>query len=405
MKVKINKGTARGTVSAPPSKSMAHRLLICAGLSKGTSIIRGISKSEDVKATMTCLSAIGAKCSLDGDTVTVTGSDISSISPAQPLECNESGSTLRFFVPVCLASGNTAVLTGKGRLMSRPMSVYENICKERNLTFIQDDKGLILKGPLTSGDFRVPGNISSQFISGLLFALPVLKGDSTIKILPPIESRPYIDMTLSALRTFGIEAGWKDESTLTVKGNQSYVPCDTSVEGDYSNAAFFSALNVLGGDVTIDNLPEDSLQGDKVFDKMKKQLCIGTPTLDISACPDLGPILFALASCKNGGIFSGTARLKIKESDRGQSMADELKKFGVSVSIAEDEIIIYPAEFHAPFEELSGHNDHRIVMSMAVLLTQTGGVIDGAEAVAKSYPSFFDDLSRLGIEVDKIETR
>lgn len=403
MKIKITKGKPEGTVAAPPSKSMAHRLLICAGLSEGTSTIKGIAPSEDITATLSCLKAIGAKWEMKADTCTITGVKTCDISPSETLNCNESGSTLRFLIPVLLASGKNTMMTGKERLMQRPLNVYETLCAENNLTFERDNSSLILKGPLKSGNFKLPGNVSSQFISGLLFALPTLSGDSTIKILPPIESRPYIDMTISALKQFGVAVDWKDENTITVKGDQLYKAQDAVVEGDYSNAAFFDAMNNLGGNIEIENLKPESLQGDKVFGKLFRQLSIGTPTINISACPDLGPVLFAVSACKNGGVFTGTARLKIKESDRGACMAEELKKFGVSVNVSDDEIIIYPAEFHAPKEELCGHNDHRIVMSMAVMSTVTGGIIDGAEAVAKSYPAFFDDLKALGIEVEEIE--
>ncbi|MGN1081192.1 MAG: 3-phosphoshikimate 1-carboxyvinyltransferase, partial [Acutalibacteraceae bacterium] len=240
------------------------------------------------------------------------------------------------------------------------------------------------------------------FISGLLFALPLLCGDSKICITPPIESRSYIDMTISALKSFNVEAVWQDENTIFVRGNQSYDANEVFVEGDYSNAAFFEALNIFGGSVEIGNLSPDSIQGDRVYSRYFEQLKRGTPTLHISDCPDLGPVLFAVASAKNGGVFSGTKRLKIKESDRGEAMAAELRKFGVSVTVYDDEIVVYPADFHAPDAELDGHNDHRIVMSEAVLLTLTGGVIDGAEAAAKSFPDFFERLSYLGIEVEKI---
>ena len=210
-------------------------------------------------------------------------------------------------------------------------------------------------------------------------------------------------MTMAALAQFGVETVWQDENTIYIKGNQKYSADEAYVEGDYSNAAFFEALNVLGGNVQIGNLSPSSIQGDRVYSKMFEQLKEGTPILNISGCPDLGPILFAVSAAVNGGVFSGTSRLKIKESDRGQVMAEELKKFGVSASLYDDEIIIYPTKFECPKEALYGHNDHRIVMSEAVLLTLTGGIIDGAEAVTKSFPDFFEKLASLGIEVEKIE--
>lgn len=398
MNVKIEPSTAAGKVTAPPSKSMAHRMLICSGLSAGTSTVHGIAPSEDVLATLDCLSALGASYTLDSDTVTITG-----VNPAKAnsveLYCRESGSTLRFFIPMCLMSGNEYTLHGSEILLRRPMSVYEDICREQELHFENNGSSISLSGRLQPGNYRVKGNISSQFISGLLFALPLLGGDSTINIAPPIESCSYINLTIAALAQFGVEVVWSDERTLYIKGNQSYAPREVSVEGDYSNAAFFAALNFIGGSVEIDGLSDESLQGDRVYSKLFDMLSRGTPTVHISDCPDLGPVLFALAACKNGGVFTGTSRLRIKESDRAAAMACELEKFGVSVKVEEDSVVVYPAEFHAPREPLCGHNDHRIVMSLAIMLTLTGGEIYGAEAVAKSMPDFFEKLKSIGIKV------
>ena len=399
MIVNIEKGKARGSVKAPPSKSMAHRLLICAALSDGESIIHGMSDCEDVRATLDCLSSLGVPFEQDGDTVRVKGVDVSKMSAHAPLSCRESGSTLRFFVPLCMISGNNAMLTGAPQLMKRPMNVYQTLAEEKGLTFSQDDKSVMVKGPLKSGEYKVAGNVSSQFISGLLFALPLVKGDSTINIIPPVESRSYIELTLFALREFGIEVSWKDDYTLFIKGGQKYKATETTVEGDYSGAAFFEAMNALGSEIEVEGLREDSLQGDKVYSRYFEMLSKGTPTIHIGNCPDLGPVLFAVAAAKNGGIFTGTARLKIKESDRATTMAKELKKFGVSVTIHDDAVVVYPLDFHKPTEKLYGHGDHRIVMSLAVLLTLTGGEIEGAEAISKSFPSFFEDIKGLGIEV------
>ncbi len=399
MKVEINKGTASGVIAAPPSKSMAHRLLISAAMCEGVSTVRGISTCEDVLATLDCLCALGIKCQRCGEDVVIHGKSPKKMRPGAPLMCRESGSTLRFMIPIAMMGEQTAVFYGAKSLMSRPMSVYEDMCRERGLTYISDGESIVVKGPLTSGEFTLAGNISSQFISGLLFALPTADGDSTIRILPPIESRSYIDLTIDALRCFGIEAKWQDEHTIFVPGKQKYTPTDVTVEGDYSGAAFPDALTLFGGEVRIDGLRADTIQGDSVYKKYYDMLVRGVPSIHIGDCPDLGPILFAVAAAKNGGVFTGTRRLKIKESDRAAAMAEELKKFGTSVTVYDDTVVIYPAEFHAPSEVLYGHNDHRIVMALAVLLTLTGGVIDGAEAVSKSYPAFFENLKALGIEV------
>ena len=399
MTINIEKGVAKGRVSAPPSKSMAHRLLICAALSEGESIIHGMSDCEDVRATLDCLSSLGVPFEKTGDTVRLKGIDATKASASAPLHCRESGSTLRFFVPLCLLSGNNIMLTGAPGLLKRPMGVYASLAKEKGFTFAEDGKSVMVKGPLTAGEYRVAGNVSSQFISGLLFALPLVKGDSTVNIIPPVESRSYIELTLSALREFGVSVVWKDDYTLYIKGSQKYKATEMTVEGDYSGAAFFAAMNELGSEINIGGLREDSLQGDKVYSRYFEMLRKGTPTIHIGNCPDLGPVLFAIAAAKNGGIFTGTARLKIKESDRAAAMAAELQKFGVSVTIHEDAVVVYPLDFHKPDAPLLGHNDHRIVMALAVLLTQTGGTIEGAEAVAKSFPTFFEDISSLGIGV------
>lgn len=409
MKVKINKGKARGFVEAPPSKSMAHRLLICAGLTDGVSEIEGIAESQDVLATIDCLTALGALCERKQDTEQVlkvigAGKKLWECGEKRILNCRESGSTLRFFVPLCLISGGEAELRGRVRLMERPMEVYEELCRENGLTFERGQGGISVRGPLKAANFKAAGDISSQFISGLLFAMPLLEGDSRLEIIPPVESRSYIEMTLSALKAFGIAWTRPDENTILIKGGQRYRPWRAKVEGDYSNAAFFQTLDMLGGDVQVGNLDADSLQGDRVCGEMLRQLKSGRPELDISDCPDLGPILFAAAAATGrGAVFTGTKRLKIKESDRGSVMARVLDKFGVEVIMEENRMVIGGGGIKAPEEPLYGFNDHRIVMSEAVLLSLTGGIIEGAEAVSKSFPDFFEKLGSLGIEVEKIE--
>lgn len=401
MRVVITPSRASGTVKAPPSKSMAHRLLICAMLCEGESVVRGVSSCLDVSATIDCMRAFGAEVKEDGSLVRVKGINPKKSSIRSPLECNESGSTLRFLIPSALLSNKCVRFTGSKSLMSRPMDVYTDLAVEKGFGFLSDGESITVKGPLRSGEYSVVGNVSSQFISGLLFALPLLKGDSKIHITPPIESRPYIDMTIQALNIFGVRVTWEDEHTIYIMGGQKYTPTDTEVEGDYSGAAFIDALNLFGSSVNVAGLYENSLQGDKAYKRFFPQLEKGTSTIHIGDCPDLGPILFAVAAAKNGGIFSGTKRLKIKESDRARAMAEELTKFGTSVTVYDDKVVVYPADFHAPTEPLYGHNDHRIVMSMAILLSLTGGEIEGAEAIAKSYPEFFDHLRSLGIEVSE----
>ncbi len=398
MRAEIFPSKGKGIMQAPPSKSMAHRLLICGGLAKGESVIEGISSSEDMKATLDCLASIGAKYEIDGDRVTVTGADLKNIPENAVLRCRESGSTLRFFIPICLLCGKEITLTGSEKLLSRPLSVYEDIFAKQGIAFSRSADKITVKGELQSGKYEIPGDISSQFITGLLFVLPLLEKDSEIALIPPVESRSYINLTLDALKTFGVEVVWQGENSLYIKGNQSYSPKIAKVEGDYSNAAFFEALNVLGNEIELTGLNTESLQGDKIYSEYFPKIGGNSP-IDISDCPDLGPILFAVAAVKGGATFTGTRRLKIKESDRASAMAAELAKFGVDVTVNEDSVIVHKGILQKPTEILSSHNDHRIVMSCAVLSTLTGGIIENAEASRKSLPDFFERLKKLGFEV------
>ena len=342
MRVKISAGHARGEVYAPPSKSMAHRLLILAAMSGGVCRVHGTADCDDVRATVDCLGSLGIGTHADGDTLTVFGRDFRTLTPHSPLLCRESGSTLRFLIPPALISGNETIFRGEPQLMRRPMGIYEDICKGHGLTFRRGDGEIEVCGPLLPGEYTLPGDVSSQFVSGLLFALPVLPGDSVIRISGRIESRSYIGLTLRALAVFGIRAAWRDERTIDIPGGQTPCAGDVYVEGDWSGAAFIDALNLFGSDVTLRGLDPESAQGDKVY----------------------------------------------------------RQHFAALLDVREDSVIVYPREFHAPTEALSGHGDHRIVMALSVLLTITGGELDGAEAVAKSYPGFFADLRALGIKVD-----
>lgn len=391
----IQKTAYRGRIQAPPSKSAAHRRLICAALSTETSVIKGISSSEDMKATLDCIKALGASVSIDGDTVTVKGCDVKSRKEAT-LNCRESGSTLRFMTPLCLLSGEKAVLNGTERLMSRPLEAYEEICVSQGLDFVLDETSLEVKGPLKAGHFKIKGDVSSQFISGLMFALPLCDGYSVIELIPPVMSAPYIYMTLEALKEFGVKAEITEDFKIIIEGGQKYKSASVTVEGDWSNAAFFLALNVLGSDIDIDNLDDNSLQGDRIANQYLIRLCRGTPTLNIASCPDLAPVLMAVAAALNGAVFTNTDRLKIKESDRGSAMAEELGKLGVKVEFGDNTITVHSCdELISPKESLNGHNDHRIVMALTVILSLVGGRIDGCEAVNKSFPDFFDMLFSL----------
>ncbi len=455
MRVTIKPSTPHGSVCAPPSKSMAHRMLICAGLAHKSepSLIFGLEDSQDILATIDCLNVLGAGINRQNDCTTVYGIDSSAVRENDVLPCRECGSTLRFFVPLCLLQDKPLTLTGSPTLMGRPMDAYRTICQQQGLHFSQDDQGIHVQGPLRADTFTVPGNISSQFISGLLFALPLLDADSTINVVPPVESRPYINMTIEALELFGVRVNWENDATLHIPGNQRYQNITAHVEGDYSNAAFLEALNYVGtqraeaggaalsaapaANAAADKLPvataaaettavaadaaagnpapapavaptvhvtglrADSLQGDRVYQELFPALAAGAPTISLADCPDLGPVLMAVAAANNGGTFTNCKRLAIKESNRGQAMAQELAKFGAAVSVSDDRdtIAVQAGALHAPALPLDGHNDHRIVMALATLACAVGGTINGAQAVAKSFPSYFERLAQLGVDL------
>ena len=398
MNVLIQPGTARGTVAAPPSKSMAHRLLICAALSEGESTVYGVDRSEDILATSDCLSALGASLNWEGTTVHIKGCDPRRSGPAV-LNCRESGSTLRFMIPLCMLSGNPMILKGSPTLLSRPLSVYEDLCRDRGLTFTRTEEGLLVQGRLTPGEYTVPGSISSQFITGLLFALPLLDGNSRIRLLPPVESGSYLSLTLQALQDAGVRVSNPDEYTLNIEGSAAFSARSTEVEGDYSNAAFFEALNCIGGEVTVTGLRTDSLQGDRIYREYFPLLREGPAELDLTDCPDLAPVLFAAAALCHGAVFTGTRRLRFKESDRGAVMALEMAKFGITLETEENRIIVPAGNIHMPAEPLDSHNDHRIAMALSLLCTRTGGEIHCAEAVRKSFPDYWQKLQSLGIDV------
>ena len=408
--VRITPGRAVGCVTAPPSKSMAHRWLIGSALAGGESVIRHLITSEDMLATSDCLRALGAVVEgLESGICTVRGlgGKLFGKTEERHLYCRESGSTLRFLLPLCLLDGVKSVLHGQGRLLVRPLGVYEELCRERGISFEQNAECVTVCGRLTAGDYIMRGDVSSQFITGLLFALPLLEGDSRIRLTTHLESRSYLDLTLDALNTFGVHAEFVGEREIFVPGGQSYHPVDATVEGDHSNAAFLGALNAVGGDVVIDGLRKDSLQGDRVWKAHMLSLAAGSPTISLADCPDLGPVLMAVAAAGQGAVFTDAARLKIKESDRGAAMAQELAAFGVPLDLTEDgnTIRVPGGMLRAPDRVLNGHNDHRIVMSLAVLCTVTGGIITDANAVAKSMPDFFEVLRSLDIHSEQIESK
>ena len=385
-----------GTIDAPPSKSMAHRYLIGAALSGKRCTLSGIDYSEDILASIDCLRALGADISMERDTVTID--PIAFMQVDRPvLNCRESGSTLRFFIPLALCLGKPVTLRGSSRLMERPLGIYEELCREHGFVFQKKKDEVLVCGNLTSGHYTLRGDVSSQFVTGLIFALVYLNKEASIQLLPPIESRSYIDLTIDSLKSFGATVDFL-EDTIRI-GTAKLRAYQGKIEGDYSNAAFLDAFNYLGSDVLVWNLNTASLQGDRVYKNCFEQISAGTPVIDISDCPDLGPILFALAALKNGATFTGTDRLKIKESDRGMAMHEELKKLGGGLVFGDNTITVPKQMLQFNGTVLSGHNDHRIVMALSVILSQIGGSICGVSAVRKCYPGFFEDIKSLGAEV------
>lgn len=397
MKAIFNPYKLKGSIAAPASKSMAHRYLIGAALSKENCVISGVDYSEDIFATIDCLKALGAEIQVENDTVTVN-SDRFMKTTDTVLNCRESGSTLRFFIPLALCLGKKITLQGSERLFQRPLDVYEKLCLDNGFEFEKNGNSVTVCGKLKSGKYEIKGDISSQFITGLIFALLYVGGESSICIIPPFESRSYINLTISALKSFGADIEFEDEFNIAIKKSHLH-SFNGAVEGDYSNAAFLDAFNFIGADIEIGNLNADSLQGDKVYKEYFNEISKGTPTLDISDCPDLGPVLIALASLKNGATLVGTDRLKMKESDRGQAMHEELQKLGGGLIFGDNSITVPKQNLRNCNKILNGHNDHRIVMSLSLILSMYGGTIDGAEAVRKSYPDFFKDIVYLGAKV------
>lgn len=396
MNVTITPSKASGEIKAPSSKSYAHRLLIGAALADGQSVISDIGLNDDITATISCLKEMGANIEIDGTTAVVDGIMLTEKRKKLSLFCNESGSTLRFLIPLSLCYSDEACFTGAGRLMDRPQGVYEELFKTKGCYLEKACKTLVAGGELQSGVYELPGDVSSQFITGLLFTLPLLNGNSEIRLTTPLQSAPYIDITIQVLSLFGVEIS-KTEDGYLIKGEQQYKATELSCEGDWSNGAFLDAFNLAGGNVLVKGLNECSCQGDKIYREFYYQLEEGCPVLDISQCPDLGPVLIACAALKNGARLTGTNRLKIKESDRGEAMKQELIKFGVELETGEDYIVIPKSSLKAPTEPLCCHNDHRIAMSLAVLCSVTGGTLNNAQCVNKSYPDFFEDIKNLGI--------
>ena len=400
MKVLIKKGRLQGSIIAPPSKSYSHRYLIASMLANSKNTSSNVFYSDDVKATLSCLSSFGSKYEINGDSVIVYPCNTNTTTPI--FDCNESGSTLRFLIPIALSKYDHVIFKGSKRLLQRGISEYERIFTPFSIEFIKKEEEIEIKGKLKPGKYIIKGDISSQYISGLLFALPLLNNDSVIELIPPIYSKNYIDMTLEVLKAFSIKFEISNNQIL-IKGNQIYKSIDAVIEGDHSNAAFLDAFNYFNGNINVLNLNSNSLQGDKVYKEYFELLSKDYQTLDISNCIDLGPILFVFASLNHGGKFIGTKRLKIKESDRALAIKEELSKIGINIIINEDDVIVEKNDIKYTSMSFNSHNDHRIAMALSLLSCKMDVTINDASCINKSYPNYFKDLISLGADVYEIE--
>lgn len=402
MKVKILPSKTSGEVSAPPSKSFAHRYLIGSVLSRGKCVIKNIADSDDISATLSCIEQLGGSVTKDGNIVTVIPTNEKQIENAV-FDCKESGSTLRFFIPVVLATGaKNCTFLGSERLLARGIKEYEKLFENSDVTIKSDEKSIEVNGTLSAGNYEISGEVSSQYTTGMLFALSVLDGKSTLKITGNAESRTYVDMTIKVLKDFGADIAEPEKNFFEINGKGRLSPGEFTVEGDWSNAAFLIALSRLVGTISVSGLNENSVQGDRFCTAAFDALDGENAEIDLKDCPDLAPILFSYAAYKNGGKFINTRRLRVKESDRANVMAEELKKFGANVKVYENSVEIEKTQLKPPIVPLCGHNDHRIVMALSVLAAVFGAEIDGAEAVNKSYPDFFRVIKKAGVNVYEI---
>ncbi|MBC5786615.1 3-phosphoshikimate 1-carboxyvinyltransferase [Clostridium facile] len=413
MQVVFSPSQLDGKITIPPSKSLSHRAILSAALANGTSKIENIILSKDIVATLDAVKALGATYTISGNTVTVTG--IQSLAEQATIDCCESGSTLRFFIPIVSSLGVSGTFLGKGKLPTRPITPYLTEMSKNGVVFdYHNTMPFSVSGQLQPGDYQIDGDISSQFVTGLLFALPLLNGESQIHINGKLESKPYADMTIDVLQQFGIQV-METEYGYRIPGNQSYHPHDYRVEGDFSQAAFFAVAAAGKGSVLLQDLNLDSSQGDKeiltiikscgakVEQKEDGILISATQALkpfevDASDIPDLVPILGVLGSiCQGKSWITGAKRLKIKESDRLKAISDCLNTLGGKLTPYEDKLEIDGVDsFHSG--NVDSFNDHRIAMSTAIAALFSDGQVqlNTAESVQKSYPEFYQDYQSLG---------
>ncbi|NLI93172.1 MAG: 3-phosphoshikimate 1-carboxyvinyltransferase [Peptococcaceae bacterium] len=420
--IKIEPRKLQGLIPIPPSKSISHRAVICAGLAEGISEIENVVFSEDIAATLDGMSAMGTKVlcadiNEDGIPCVIRLKGTSELKiPGEMINCRESGSTLRFLIPLACKTGDKATFTGKGKLVERPLDVYYQIFQEQGIEYLTE-RGylpLTVKGSLKPGNYKIQGDVSSQFISGLLFLLPLLDGDSRITVTTELESRGYIDLTMDVQKKFGILVENENYKEFYIKGNQKYRSCNYRVEGDYSQAAFWLVAGALGGKINCLDLNPYSLQGDRAIVDIVRQMggiiewknfglevqaskTHGT-IIDAGQCPDLVPVLTVLASLSEGITrIVNAGRLRIKESDRLRAMTTELNKLGARIQELDEGLFIEGVK-SLQGGTVDSWNDHRIAMALAIASTKCNGpvVLTGFEAVKKSYPHFWRDFTSMG---------
>ncbi len=421
MRLEIRPGRLAGDVVIPPSKSLSHRAIIAAAMAEGRSSVTNLKFSEDIKATTEAMESLGARFKVGEDYEIIDGVDKLKRLKDE-IQCRESGSTIRFMIPVALLAEGKVTFKGEGRLCKRPLGTFLDIFDEQGISYSkgEDELPLTVDGMLKPGRFRVPGDISSQFITGLLYALPKLEGDSVIEISSKLESKGYIDLTLDVLASFGIEIENREYKEFHIRGNQKYRARDYRVEGDYSQVAFWMVAGALGSDIRCHGMRLESLQGDKaihgILKDMKAEMTEGEvitvkpsetqgAVIDLSQCPDLGPIITVLASLSRGRTeIVNAKRLRIKESDRITSMTTELNKLGARITETEEGMVIEGVETLKGGVTVNAWNDHRVAMALAMAATRCEKpiILEGAESVKKSYPHFWTEYERVGGKIKEV---
>lgn len=416
MNVTITPNQLKGDVIIPPSKSLSHRAIIAASLALGKSTISNVIYSDDIKATIAAMRSCGAKIEEYSDYLVIEGSKVKRVNDI--INANESGSTIRFMIPIALVCDEPITFTGNNHLVKRPLDLYTEIFDKFNIKYeLPTDNFLPMKvyNGIKPGIYEIRGDISSQFITGLLYSLPLLNGDSKIVITTKLESKGYIDLTMDILKKFGISIITDDYITFDIKGNQEYKPYDYTIEGDYSQVAFWAVAGMLGADIKMLNMNEDSFQGDKKILKdiedfggeckfngsilTSKPVSPKACTIDFAQSPDLGPILTVLAAVSEGTTkFINVERLRIKECDRVTCMIEELTKMGAILEETKDTMTITGVKRLKGSMDLDSHNDHRIVMALVIasLVCEGDLKINNAKAIRKSYPHFFEAFEAVG---------